>query len=132
MRHRVKKSLRALLLLLLAGLCYAGFYQTTGIGIPCVVHLLTGLYCPSCGISRMCIHLLHGEWEAAMRSNPAVFCLLPLFAALAGWIELRYWRTGSRKLTRSQSAAAWGMVIIMLLFGVLRNLPPFAVLRPAG
>ncbi|MCI8441364.1 MAG: DUF2752 domain-containing protein [Provencibacterium sp.] len=132
MRHRIQKSVYTGALFLLAGLFYAFLYQAAGVRIPCLVHLLTGLYCPSCGLSRMCIHLLHGEWSAAMRSNPCLFFLLPVFAVLAGWIELSYWRTGSRRLTRAQSAAVWGIVAVLLLFGVLRNLPPFALLRPAG
>ena len=124
MRRRVKESLRTWLLLLLAGLCYAALYQYAGVRIPCPVYSLSGLYCPSCGLSRMCIHLLQGEWGAAMRSNPALFLLLPLFACLLLSAEARYWRTGSRRLTRLQSAAAWGMIFLLLLFGVLRNLPP--------
>ncbi|MCI8624252.1 MAG: DUF2752 domain-containing protein [Provencibacterium sp.] len=132
MRPRVKRSLFAGAALLLCGLGYAGFYRLTGWGLPCPIHSLTGLYCPSCGVSRMCLHLLQGEWAEAFRSNPALFLLLPVFAGLFGWIELRYWRTGCRRLTKAQSAAAWGLVAVLVLFGILRNLPSFAALRPAG
>lgn len=118
-------------LLLLCGLIYAAFYRA-GVRLGCPIYALTGLYCPSCGVSRMCMHLLAGQWRAAFFCNPALFCLLPALALLLVRTELSYWRTGRRTLGRRQQAFIWCAVAGLVLFGILRNLPPFAALRPAG
>lgn len=126
---RVRESLRIAGALLLCGLVYAALYRM-GLRISCPIHTLTGLYCPSCGVSRMCMHLLAGEWQKAFSCNPALFCLLPPLALLLARAELNYWRTGRRTLSRLLQAGIWCAVAVLILFGILRNLPPFAVLRP--
>lgn len=128
---RARGSLRTGGILLLCGLLYAALYRA-GVRIACPIHALTGLYCPSCGVSRMCMHLLAGEWRAAFSCNPALFCLLPALALLLARTEVCYWRTGRRALGRAQQAGVWCAVGGLILFGILRNLPPFAALRPAG
>ena len=36
----------------------------------CPLHLLTGVPCPSCGVTRSALHLAHGELLAALAVNP--------------------------------------------------------------
>lgn len=86
----------------------------------CLLHEMTGLHCPGCGMTRATHALLHGDVPGAFRFNPLVMALLPL-GALA--LAFRF-RVGIK--------TAWVLVLLVIVFGVLRNLPswPFVLLAP--
>lgn len=127
MKARFLRLLRGLLLLLLAGLGYAVFCSRTGLMLPCPFHLVTGLLCPGCGVTRMCLALLHLDVAAAWRFNPGLLLLSPLLAGLLFSMALRYVRTGERRPTRAQSTVAWGMAVYLLFYSVVRNLFPLQI-----
>lgn len=108
--------------LLILGLLYAAFVGATGLGIPCVFRLITGLQCPGCGVSRMCMSLLRFDLHAAWHANPAVMALLPLGAAVAADMSARYVRTGTSRPDKFCNAAMIFMLAVLLVFGVARNL----------
>ena len=114
-----------------AGLLYAVFVTVTGWAIPCPFHLLTGLYCPACGVGRMCLALLRLDIAAAWQANALLVCLLPGLACVFAVSGVRYIKSGVFSLVRWQSVLVWLMIALLLVFGVLRNLPPFAFLAPA-
>ena len=58
-RKRWKRVLGYGILVICAGLLYAVFVKWSGIAIPCLFHLVTGLKCPGCGVTQMCVALLH-------------------------------------------------------------------------
>lgn len=132
MRSRAFRLLKWAAVLGLAGAGYALFVRITGVGIPCPVHALTGWHCPGCGISRLCLALLHLDFAAALQSNAAVFALLPVGAVVLSTWAVRYIRTGEQGLRRWQTVLVEGMIVVLLLFGLLRNLPAFAFLAPAA
>ena len=102
-----------------------GFYPKCGL------YTLTGLHCPGCGSLRALHHLSHGEVLAALDSNAVL--TLGLIVSLV-WGLARWWRgrlfPWQRALTGGRGVVV-GMVLVVL-FGVLRNLPwfPFVVLAP--
>ena len=49
--------------------------------MPCVFHMLTGLYCPGCGGTRAAVLLLQGQWIRSFLYNPVV----PYAAAVGIW-----------------------------------------------
>lgn len=108
--------------LLLCGLAYALWLRVGGFGIPCMFHTLTGLDCPSCGVTRMCMALLRLDFEAAFGYNAAIFCLLPLGIAVAARQTYIYVRYGRVRLERWATAAVVLMIVVLLVFGVVRNL----------
>lgn len=118
-------------LILGIGLAYALFVHLTGWGVPCPFHTVTGLWCPGCGVTRMCLSLLRLDLRGAWRANPGLLLLLPFLLALLASLAWRYGKTGRMALSRLQSAAVWAMVGLMLLYGVLRNLPWFPGLAPS-
>lgn len=121
MIRRRNKAIRIALILFGIGALYALFTYFTGIGIPCIFHLITGLQCPGCGISRMFLSLFRLDFAAAFYYNGAVMCLLPLAAIVCVrkvYIYIRYDKT---KDTPSD-VCIWIMIFVLLLFGILRNL----------
>ncbi len=121
-----RKRLRRLLLLLAAlgagGLLYAAFVSATGLAVPCMFRLITGIECPGCGVSRMCLALLRLDFSAAWEANPAIMALLPLGAAVFADLSVRYVKDGSRRPDRFSNAAMAFMIAVLILFGVWRAL----------
>ncbi len=121
-RRRLYRVLALCAALLLAGGAYAVVCRLTGFGIPCPFYRLTGRLCPGCGVSRMCISLLRGDFAAAWQYNAAILCLLPFGLAVAADIAVRYVRDGTKQPRPWASAMLWIMAAVLLGFGIWRNL----------
>lgn len=119
---RLKRLLLWAGLILGIGLAYAVFVGLTGFSIPCPIHALTGLLCPGCGVTRMCMALLALDFPAAWNANPVLLLLLPILAALLARQAVQYVKSGRPSLSQRESALVWGMVAVLLLWGVARNL----------
>lgn len=91
--------------------------------IPCLFHEATGLYCPGCGVSRMCLALFRLDVKTAFRANPVILLLLPAGLVIALQMAVRYVKTGKYLPTKAQTLVIYLMLGILLLFGLLRNLP---------
>lgn len=101
----------------------------------CPFHYLTGLHCPGCGTLRALHQLLHGNVAAALSLNLLSTIAIPIL--LVGLIRSR---VGGAKQTPAPPVAgrrwpihpAWLVVIVIVAFGVLRNVPlyPFTLLAP--
>ncbi len=98
-----------------------------GIGIPCVFHELTGLYCPGCGITRLLFSLLELNFYQAFRSNPLVFILLML--SILYLILKLILKRFNINLT-IPNYIYYFLLIIVIIFGILRNIPGFEFLKP--
>jgi hypothetical protein len=98
----------------------------------CHFHNLTGWHCPGCGSLRALHHLAHGELTAGFRHNPLLVVSLPLVAWLAGR-QLFGARSNRTPLPSSiRSFGPWVALGVIVLFGILRNLPypAFAWMSP--
>ena len=100
-----------------------GFYPI------CLFHKLTGWNCPGCGATRAVYALLHGNFQTALRDN-ALFVLLTPAAALRG-----AWLAGKKSLGRPvgqffPAKFLWMLLMVVVIFTVLRNLPAFDFLSP--
>lgn len=123
-RKRLRKVLFAGLVLLIAGLAYAAFVRLTGFAIPCPFHFVTGLDCPGCGVTRMCIALLRGDFHAAYVFNRGLFLALPFLVILLSIVLYRYiWGIrGKGTAWKVENRLSIVLVVYMLGWGVLRNL----------
>ncbi|OUN07593.1 hypothetical protein B5G43_04480 [Flavonifractor sp. An92] len=121
MRRRLFRVLRGLGIVLLLGLGYALWGSVTGLWLPCPFHALTGLECPGCGVTRMCLALLRLDFAAAWAANPGLLLLSPLILGLVGWQAMDYVRTGDRRPGRGQRLLGWTLVILVVGYGILRN-----------
>ncbi|CAN5134135.1 DUF2752 domain-containing protein [soil metagenome] len=99
---------------------------------PCPFRAITGCYCPGCGSVRALHQLARGHLVAALGLNPLMVLSLPFVAyhgvsqakfAVTG-LPLRRFFVGSRWI--------WGLLCLILVYGVLRNIPlyPFDLLAP--
>lgn len=122
MRERVKKTILISAAVLLGGCAYAVFYTKTGFGIPCLFHLITGLNCPGCGVTRMLLYLVRLDFANAFRSNAVLFCMLPFLAILLAYWQYRYIRYGTAKSNKAIEIVCWIFVGVLLVWGVVRNL----------
>ena len=123
MHRRLKILLKKAGWLLGASLLYALLcFQAGGPIIPCLFHTITGLDCPGCGVSRMCLSLLRLDFSAAFHANVALFLMLPFGVVLFLQMAVRYIKEGIFSPTKVQTAILWIMAILLLIFGVVRNL----------
>lgn len=123
MQARFNRLLLVCAALLGLGLGYAALCRRFGVLIPCPFHALTGLSCPGCGVSHMCLALLRLDLAAAFRYQPALLLSLPILGVLFVQFAAQYVRTGSLRGTRRQNRVICGLIVWFLLFGVVRNLP---------
>lgn len=96
----------------------------------CQFRAWTGLNCPGCGGTRAVHHLLNGHLGAAFYHNALFVLLLPGLLLWGAWWVRQWWC--EKPLTRRQARwQAWlvGLIIgLLLLFGLLRNLPGWPLL----
>jgi Protein of unknown function (DUF2752) len=99
----------------------------------CVFHQITGLWCPGCGLTRGTYELLHGHVGAALGYN--IFtpvALVAIVVAWMAWVRVAWGRQGFRM---PHWAGRWPVIVLPVLiiaYGVLRNLPvtPLRTLAP--
>jgi hypothetical protein len=118
--------LAALALLAGAALLFAFNPASSRLLPPCPFHALTGLYCPGCGSTRACHHLLHGRIATAFDFNPLMVVSLPFIAYGLARQAVRLAR-GSPPPPAAPSRLSgwwiWGLLVVVLAFAVARNLP---------
>ena len=108
------------LLALLAG--YGVFYNVTGFGIPCMLHEVTGLECPGCGLTRAIAAVVRLDLAAAFGFN----ALWPLYAAYFLWggigMAMAYVKRGEVGYLPGKT---WMHAVILtgvVGYGLLRNI----------
>lgn len=108
--------------------------STEGDGLfpKCPTFVMTGLHCPGCGSLRAMYQLLHGHLLAALDYNPLMVVLLPSLAY--GVLVSSVQNITGRRLPCPVLSAklAWLLLAVLVLFGILRNVPyyPLTLLAP--
>ncbi len=111
-------------MIILYGLSYFVFHQ----GIPCLFHKVTGFYCPGCGISRMLLSLLSFDFYQAFRFNPLLFillCITPFY-----FLIVTFYTKKKGVKYKTPNAVYIFLIIVLIAFGILRNLEAFSYLAP--
>jgi len=121
-----KKTIKTVLLLLAAGLCYLVWIKLTGLAMPCMFRSLTGFKCPGCGITTMFTALASLDFKTSFNANPFLFVTAPL---LCGEIIYRiYLKCSNMKCNKAREAAVICYGIALCIFGIVRNLAEYGVI----
>lgn len=97
----------------------------------CPSAALLGVWCPGCGGLRAVNDLTNLDLGAAASSNLALVVAVPfVLVGLAVWTADR-WRGRQRHLDATRSTSvAYGALVLLAVFTLLRNLPAGAWLAP--
>lgn len=102
----------------------AGFGTHQQIGLSaCYSHQLTGMKCPTCGMTTAAAWLARGEVQRAWASNPAMIFLWLLTMVLAIWSLTSLARgrlVGCNSWDRPLAIWAWGMFSLALMTWIIR------------
>lgn len=130
MKKRLIRLAAHALLVVAAGVAYGAFVGRTGFALPCLFRHVTGLKCPGCGTTGMCLALMRLDFAGAFCRHPMLFTLLaPLGIVFAG-AAAAYVRDGSRRMSRWQNALLYACIALLVGFGVARNIAEFAASLP--
>ncbi len=123
--HSIKKIGKIILIVIFCIIAYE-----IGFNIPCPFKLLTGLDCPSCGITRMGISMMHGNFHRAFMYNQVLFVLTPFLSIYAIFFTYRYITKGISTIGKYEKIVLTIVSIILVLYGIVRNLPnyPYSIL----
>ena len=118
-----------------AAALYLYFSTPQDVPLVCVFNSVTGLYCPGCGTGRACYSILHGRFLDAFCYNPLMAVLLPLIGLYVAVRSADWVITGGNHIDRRISVKFLiGVLVVIFVYGVLRNIPafPFTLLAPGG
>ncbi len=99
---------------------------------PCPSHLFFGVHCAGCGATRAIGALIHGNLAQAFAYNPLFVLVLPFLLPILIAAAYAAWRGKPPPLRHVPSWLVWCLLVSVLLYTVLRNLPypPFDSLAP--
>ncbi|MDE7432393.1 MAG: DUF2752 domain-containing protein, partial [Lachnospiraceae bacterium] len=107
MKKRALTVFMYIISILVIGILYGIFVIKTGLGLPCIFHYVTGLKCPGCGVSRMCMSLMRFDIFSAYHYNRVLFILSPVLMIVFAYQIYKYVRYDETKLTKVQSAVIY-------------------------
>lgn len=118
-RTRVKIVFRRYVLLLAVGVAYLIFCRTAELSLPCLFHVMTGLDCPGCGITRLMLSLAEGDLGAVFHANEAIFILGPILCIFLLRDDLHWVLCGERK--EPPRPFIFFLLIVFAAFTIWRN-----------
>ena len=115
--------------ILLLSFLYYKINKIYHIGLICIFHEITNLYCPGCGITRAIFSLFELNIIQAIKYNILLITVIPLILyyyliKIKDWILLKE----SKEI---YPKTLWNIILIFVtLFGILRNIEIFSFLAP--
>jgi len=136
MLTRIRKLLLVVLALGCVWTVWAWLYEVHGIGIPCIIHSVTGLYCSGCGAMRATIALARLQPCQAFRYNAFFVLCLPFLLVVCARSIYLYLRYGlhMKHGRRDNHGNILAVVVIVaaLLFAIARNTALLAAWAPTA
>ena len=83
-------------------------------------------------VTGMLTHILRLDFKGAFECNQVLLVISPFILYLLGKMLYGYIRYGRLTLKKFDTVFTFVLIGILLVFGVVRNLPPFDFLRPYG
>ena len=118
--ERKKKVIKTVAALVLTGAAYLLFVKLTGMAVPCIFHLVTGLKCPGCGITTVFCELASFNIKKAFYANAFLFVTFPfIFFEIFYFI---YLYIAGKKNPSVNEKILICYLILLLIWGGIRNL----------
>lgn len=120
----MKKKQKNIICFMILGVLFCILFVRYNFRIPCIFHEVTGLHCPGCGGTRAVISLVKLDFYQAFRYNMLIIIAIPFFIlhVMCRYIfKLKY---------RIPNYVWYMLIVIVILFGILRNIPYFSFLAP--
>ena len=116
-------------LLALAGFLYVFDPSDSKIFPPCPFYTITRFYCPGCGSQRALHDILHLDLSGAAENNILV---IPAILVIIYNLIYQLLKPKHQNILY-YSSAPWIILVIIVIFWILRNLPfyPFPLLAPS-
>lgn len=88
----------------------------------CLLKTLTGLSCPTCGLTRAVCHALQGDWAASLGFHPAGILVVVSLMGWVAWMSLEVWRgqvlwSGARRTMARLAGAAIALISLASWIG---------------
>lgn len=96
------RLIRAGAVCICAGLVYGYLLIPLGLRLRCPFRALTSLRCPGCGVTDLCLAVLHGRFWEAPAYNWGLTVSLPALV----WLAVSHWKYG-RPISSASSGSAW-------------------------
>ena len=131
MAKRLLIVLLVISLILGLGLGYAVLITQYGIGFHCPIRYNTGIACPFCGLTRMCLAILRfifvnrdfSELVYAYSMNQFVVYMSPFVLYLVGSHVIHWVKTGKFKGVDKTDKVIFSLVIVvMIMWCAFRNI----------
>lgn len=130
-KKRIKDIIILLIIINILGIIYLYLNKNYGFYIPCIFRKITGLYCPGCGATRSIIALLKGNIKASFSYNPLFFLMLPFLIFSIIYQCYIYIENKKDNIINKIPNTIWIIIIIILIiFGILRNIKGLEFLQP--
>ena len=95
---------------------------------PCPWKKNFNIECAGCGLTRMFISLYKLDIYQAFRYNPLMFCLLVIFIIYGLYILIC--KIIHKKYYKIKEREMWIILVLVILFMILRNIPGLEYLKP--
>ena len=109
-------------------LLYMVIKSKFGISIECQTKVLLGIDCAGCGVTRMIESMLNLDFYQAFRWNPMIFVSLPFILIFYIWQSIAFIKYASLSSKADKLLIIY--FIILMIFGILRNIEFFSWLAP--
>lgn len=77
-QNKIKRVLGICAVVIFVGLIYGYIIIPMGFHIPCLFKLIYHIRCPGCGLTRMCLSILHGNFIKAIKYNIGLVIISPI------------------------------------------------------
>lgn len=121
-------KMKLILILISFLIIYFILSELLDVGIPCLFYEITGYYCPGCGITRLLFSLLKLDFYQAFRYNPLIFILIIITGIY--WLVKFILKKFMNISIEIPNYVYYILLVIVIIFGILRNIPMFDFLSP--
>ena len=112
MKNRLIRTIKNTIAILCLGIFLYILYNFH-IRIPCAFKTLTHLDCP----------LSHGDIKSAFYYNQILIFLTPVIVLYYIFYQIRYIKTGQRRISPIENNIMIVLIVILIIYGIIRNLP---------